>query len=89
MGFRIYDKERGCRPSKQEKYTMLIFALLVVPISLCPVAFHSKYWGAVCLIALAASSHQAWSANIFTTVSDAFPKKLSALLQESEEWLVQ
>ena len=32
-------------------------------------------WGAVFLIALAASSHQAWSANIFTTVSDAFPKR--------------
>jgi ACS family hexuronate transporter-like MFS transporter len=29
----------------------------------------------VALISLAASSHQAWSANIFTTVSDAFPKK--------------
>jgi len=27
-------------------------------------------------ISLAASSHQAWSANIFTTVSDAFPKRV-------------
>ena len=36
------------------------------------------FWGAIALISLAASSHQAWSANIFTTVSDMFPKKLVA-----------
>ena len=53
---------------------MLIFALLVVPIIFAQSPAVST-WGAVCLIALAASSHQAWSANIFTTVSDAFPKK--------------
>jgi ACS family hexuronate transporter-like MFS transporter len=32
-------------------------------------------WLAVTIIGLAASAHQAWSANIFTTVSDMFPKK--------------
>lgn len=31
-------------------------------------------WYAVLVIGLAASAHQAWSANIFTTVSDMFPK---------------
>jgi ACS family hexuronate transporter-like MFS transporter len=36
------------------------------------------FWGAIALISLAASSHQAWSANIFTTVSDMFPKKAVA-----------
>lgn len=36
------------------------------------------YWIAVLLIALAAGSHQAWSANIFTLVSDVFPKKAIA-----------
>jgi ACS family hexuronate transporter-like MFS transporter len=29
----------------------------------------------VLLIGVAASAHQAWSANLFTTVSDMFPKK--------------
>jgi ACS family hexuronate transporter-like MFS transporter len=53
---------------------MLIFALLVVPIVFAQSPSVGN-WGAVCLIALAAASHQAWSANIFTTVSDAFPKK--------------
>jgi MFS transporter, ACS family, hexuronate transporter len=36
------------------------------------------YWIAVLLIALAASGHQAWSANVFTLVSDVFPKKAVA-----------
>jgi ACS family hexuronate transporter-like MFS transporter len=36
------------------------------------------YWIAVLLIALAAGAHQAWSANIFTLVSDVFPKKATA-----------
>jgi ACS family hexuronate transporter-like MFS transporter len=36
------------------------------------------YWIAVILIALAAGGHQAWAANIFTLVSDVFPKKATA-----------
>ena len=36
------------------------------------------YWIAVLLIALAAGGHQAWAANIFTVVSDVFPKKATA-----------
>jgi MFS transporter, ACS family, hexuronate transporter len=65
---------KGVSPYNARKYTMLIFALLVVPIFFAQTHGMST-WGAVALISLAASSHQAWSANIFTTVSDAFPKK--------------
>jgi MFS family permease len=36
------------------------------------------YWVAVLLMAIATGSHQAWSANIFTLVSDVFPKKATA-----------
>jgi len=38
----------------------------------------SFYWISVLLIALAAAGHQAWSANIFSLVSDVFPKKAIA-----------
>jgi MFS transporter, ACS family, hexuronate transporter len=69
-----YMIKKGMSPFRARKITMLIFALLVVPIIFAQSPYVST-WGAVCLIALAASSHQAWSANIFTTVSDAFPKK--------------
>jgi ACS family hexuronate transporter-like MFS transporter len=36
------------------------------------------YWIAVLLIALGAGGHQAWSCNLFTLVSDVFPKKAIA-----------
>jgi ACS family hexuronate transporter-like MFS transporter len=32
-------------------------------------------WLITAVISLAAAAHQAWSANIFTTASDMFPKK--------------
>ena len=35
-------------------------------------------WLAVIVIGIAAAAHQAWSANIFTTVSDMFPKNTTA-----------
>jgi ACS family hexuronate transporter-like MFS transporter len=50
---------------------MLTCACLVVPI-LVAGGLHSV-WLAVGLLSLAASAHQGWSANIFTTVSDMFP----------------
>jgi ACS family hexuronate transporter-like MFS transporter len=70
-----YMIKRGMSPFNARKYTMLIFALLVIPVFFAQSSGVST-WGAVALISLAASSHQAWSANIFTTVSDAFPKRV-------------
>ena len=37
-------------------------------------------WEAVLLIGLAGAAHQAWSANLYTTVSDMFPKRTVASL---------
>ncbi|HPG09995.1 MAG TPA: MFS transporter [Chitinophagaceae bacterium] len=39
---------------------------------------NNLYWIAVFLIAFAAAGHQAWSANLFTLVSDVFPKRATA-----------
>jgi MFS transporter, ACS family, hexuronate transporter len=50
---------------------MLTCACLVVPIAVAG-GLHSE-WTAVALLSLAASAHQGWSANLFTTVSDMFP----------------
>ncbi|MGD0583888.1 MAG: MFS transporter [Bacteroidales bacterium] len=63
---------RGMTPFRARRITMLIFALLVIPVVFASLPSIST-WGAVILIAIAASSHQAWSANMYTTVSDAFP----------------
>ncbi len=58
---------------KARKVAMFIFAMCVVPI--IAARFATSIWTAVGLISLAAAAHQAWSANIFTTVSDMFPKR--------------
>ena len=68
-----YFIKKGWTVFKARKTAMLIFAIAVTPIMLARYA--SDIWVAVFLISLAASAHQAWSANIFTIVSDMFPKK--------------
>ncbi|HEX8142769.1 MAG TPA: MFS transporter [Pyrinomonadaceae bacterium] len=53
-------------------------ALLVCAICVVPVVFvtqMSNMWFAVLLVGLAAAAHQGWSANLFTTVSDMFPRQ--------------
>jgi len=65
--------KKGWPVFKARKTAMLIFAIFVIPIVLARYA--TDIWQAVFLISIAASAHQAWSANIFTTVSDMFPKK--------------
>jgi ACS family hexuronate transporter-like MFS transporter len=65
--------KKGWMIHKARKTSMLLYACLVVPVIL--VQFADNVWIAVCLISLAAAAHQAWSANIFTTVSDMFPKR--------------
>lgn len=65
--------KRGMPIFKARKTAMFIFALCVVPIFAARYA--TNIWQAVGLISLAAAAHQAWSANIFTTASDIFPKR--------------
>jgi len=64
---------RGVPVNKARKITMLICAILVVPV--VTAANVTSLWLAVGIIGLAAAAHQGWSANIFTTASDMFPKK--------------
>jgi ACS family hexuronate transporter-like MFS transporter len=70
--FTGYLKGLGWTITRARKTGMFIFALLVLPIL---AVTKVGDWSAVLLIGLAASAHQAWSANLFTTVSDMFPKK--------------
>lgn len=63
---------KGWPVFKARKAAMLFFAICVIPIMTARYA--ENMWVAVALISLAAAAHQAWSANIFTTASDMFPK---------------
>lgn len=66
----------GWTVNASRKVTMLVCALCVVPVVF---AAHAKNVSlATALIGLAASAHQGWSANLFTMVSDMFPKKAVA-----------
>jgi ACS family hexuronate transporter-like MFS transporter len=66
---------RGWSATAARKVSMAIFACCVLPIAL---ATQVGDWTAVVLIGIAGAAHQAWSATLFTTVSDMFPKHLVA-----------
>jgi ACS family hexuronate transporter-like MFS transporter len=59
---------------RARKTSMLMYAFLVLPILFAQYLGTINMWLAVLVIGIAAAAHQAWSANIFTTVSDMFPK---------------
>ncbi|MCX6144853.1 MAG: MFS transporter [Ignavibacteriales bacterium] len=70
-----YLTKRGWTVTRARKTGMFTFALLVLPIL---TVTSVGDWEAVLLIGLAGAAHQAWSANLFTTVSDMFPKRAVA-----------
>ncbi|MGC3959081.1 MAG: MFS transporter [Verrucomicrobiota bacterium] len=65
----------GMDANKARKTAMFIFALFPLTVLLASKLGAINTWYAVLTIGVACAAHQAWSANIFTTVSDMFPKK--------------
>lgn len=65
--------QRGLSVNQARKTAMMLCALLVTPIIF--VSSVSSLWGAVGLIGVAAAAHQGWSANLYTLVSDTFPRR--------------
>ncbi|MDX1937203.1 MAG: MFS transporter [Flavihumibacter sp.] len=74
----LYLIRKGWPVFKARKTSMLLYAFCVLPIIFALVLGKINLWLAVAVIGIAAAAHQAWSANIFTTVSDMFPKKATA-----------
>lgn len=76
--FPAYFINKGMDPYKARMTAMLIIALFpLIVLTAQPLGIHSV-WFPIFIIGIGASAHQAWSANIFTTVSDMFPKKAVA-----------
>lgn len=73
-----YYIERGWTVARARSTAMFIFALCVLPVISAQALGKFNPWFAILIIGIAASAHQAWSANIFTTASDMFPKKAVA-----------
>lgn len=57
---------------------MLIFAFFPLLVLLAQPLGHISFWVPTILIGIGAAAHQSWSANIFSTVGDMFPKKAIA-----------
>ncbi len=73
--FPIYFIKKGFSPYDGRMKAMLLIAFFpLVVLAAQPLGSYT-FWIPVILIGIGASAHQAWSANIFTTVSDMFPKK--------------
>ena len=77
---KFFVEKKGMHPYSGRMLAMLIFAffpiaaLFAQPLGL---NFNNPWWPAI-LIGLAAAGHQAWSANLFSTIGDMFPKSTIA-----------
>ena len=64
--------KRGKSVNASRKTALLLCALAVLPVLYAP--YSGNLWVVVALVGLATAAHQGWSANLFTLVSDMFPK---------------
>lgn len=76
--FPMYFINKGYAPYDGRMRAMFLIALIPLVVLLAQPLGGISFWIPVVLIGIGASAHQAWSANIFTTVSDMFPKKAVA-----------
>ncbi|MHC0443227.1 MFS transporter [Flavobacterium sp. 3-210] len=73
-------EKKGMNPYEGRMRAMLIFAFFpLLALAAQPLGYIS-YWVPVIIIGIAGAAHQSWSANIFTTVGDMFPKKAIATI---------
>lgn len=73
--FPTYFINKGYNAYDGRMRAMLLIAVIPLVVLAAQPLGGISYWMPVILIGIGASAHQAWSANIFTTVSDMFPKK--------------
>jgi ACS family hexuronate transporter-like MFS transporter len=73
--FPMFFIKKGLQVYDGRMRAMLLIALFPLVILAAQPLGGISFWIPVLLIGIGASAHQAWSANIFTTVSDMFPKK--------------
>jgi ACS family hexuronate transporter-like MFS transporter len=73
--FPMYFIRKGYDPYTGRMKAMLLIAVFPLLVLLAQPLGSYSYWIPVLIIGVGTAAHQAWSANIFTTVSDMFPKK--------------
>jgi MFS transporter, ACS family, hexuronate transporter len=65
--------KRGASINRARKTALFVCALAVVPIVFAQNV--SSVWSAVLILGLATAGHQGFSSNLYTLVSDMFPKR--------------
>ncbi|MBR2400352.1 MAG: MFS transporter [Tidjanibacter sp.] len=74
----LFVDKKKMEPYSGRMLAMLIFAFFpLVALAAQPLA-HISMWWPVVLIGIAGAAHQAWSANLFSTIGDMFPKSMIA-----------
>ena len=77
---KLFVEKKGMEPYSGRMLSMLLFAFFpMVALLAQPLGAQSAWWPAV-LIGLAGAGHQAWSANLFSTIGDMFPKSTIATI---------
>lgn len=77
---KLFVEKKGMEPYAGRMRSMLIFAFFPLCALLAqPLGGMSAWWPAI-LIGLAGAGHQAWSANLFSTIGDMFPKSTIATI---------
>jgi ACS family hexuronate transporter-like MFS transporter len=65
-------RKMGLSPEQSRLAAMFFCACLVIPVF--TIGSLNSEWAAIGVLGLAAGAHQGWSANLFTTASDMFPR---------------
>lgn len=68
-------EKKGMNAYEGRMKAMLLFAFVPLVVLFAQPLGHISYWIPVILIGFAGAAHQSWSANIFSTIGDAFPKR--------------
>ncbi|MDR3274591.1 MAG: MFS transporter [Endomicrobium sp.] len=76
--FPAYFLKKGMDMYPARMTAMIVIALFPLTVLLAQPLSKIGYWWPILFIGIGTSAHQAWSANLFTTVSDMFPKKVVA-----------
>ena len=77
---KYFVEQKAMHPYKGRMLAMLIFAFFpLFALFAQPLGQYSAWWPAI-VIGLAGAGHQAWSANLYSTVGDMFPKSAVAAI---------
>lgn len=74
----IFVEKKGMEPYAGRMRAMLIFAFFPLLALLAQPLGSQSYWWPVIIVGIAGAAHQSWSANLFSTVSDMFPRSAVA-----------